>query len=226
MSVLIVAAHPDDEVLGCGGTIARLCREDEKVTLLILGEGVTSRSGLSSAEQKNNLARLHQQSQAVSSHLGADGLYLENFPDNRFDTVPLLDIIKKIEELISHTQPHTLYTQHGGDLNIDHAITFKAVLTAARPSMDCPVQNLYSFEVPSATDWSWQKFAPRFTPSRFVDIGPFLEQKIQVMALYSDEIRPFPHPRSEEAIKATALKWGSTAGMMAAEAFEIIYEKV
>lgn len=221
-TVLVIAAHPDDEVLGCGGTIARLAREQKDVYVAILGEGITSRYNHREQADQQLLAGLHDRSQQVASWLGAKELFMYNLPDNRFDTVPLLDVVKIIEALVEKLRPDTVYTQHGGDLNVDHAVIYRATLTATRPMTGQPVKRLYAYEVASSTEWSFQKFSPVFHPNIFVDIAATLEAKIQAMELYESEARPFPHPRSPEALRAMARRWGSVVGLEAAEAFELV----
>ena len=148
MKILVIVAHPDDEVLGCGGTIARLTGEEHDVYLAILGEGITSRYDKREQANQRIIKELQDRSRQVSKLLGVKELCLYDFPDNRFDTVPLLNIIKIVEKLINRFQPQTVYTHHGGDLNIDHVITNRAVITATRPVGNCPVKEIYAFEVP------------------------------------------------------------------------------
>jgi len=222
MRVLIVAAHPDDEVLGCGGTIARLAQEGHDVYIAVLGEGITSRYEGHGQSGRKAIEKLHAQSHKVARHLLAKDVFLFELPDNSFDTVPLLDIVKMVEKLVDKLQPQVIYTHHGGDLNIDHQIAHRAVLTAARPLEDCPVKEIYTFEVPSSTDWSFQQFEPAFHPNVFVDITKTLENKVEAMQFYTSEARSFPHPRSPEALRAIAYRWGSTVGLKAAEAFQLI----
>ena len=143
-------------------------------------------------------------------------------PDNRFDTVPLLDVIKIIEKLIEQLQPRIIYTHHGSDLNIDHAIVHRAVLTATRPLAGCSVREIYAFEVASSTEWAFGQFQPAFQPNVFVDISATLETKVQALTLYESEARLFPHPRSPEALRAIARRWGSAVGVEAAEAFQLV----
>ena len=219
---LVLAAHPDDEVLGCGGTISRLTKDGHDVYVAIMGEGITSRYDKREQANLEIVGEIKELSLQVSTLLGVKELFLYDFPDNRFDTVPLLDIVKTIENLINRLQPQVVYTHHGGDLNIDHVITHRAVLTATRPVFDCPIKEIHSFEVPSATEWAFGQFRPSFQPNVFVDISTTLEMKIQAMQLYESEMQFFPYPRSPEAICAIAHRWGSVAGREAAEAFELV----
>ncbi|MCL5958545.1 MAG: PIG-L family deacetylase [Chloroflexi bacterium] len=220
-TVLVVAAHPDDEVLGCGATIARFAQEYE-VHVVILGEGISSRYGQRHVADSAELQRLKEQSRAVAAHLGARSVSFEGLPDNRFDELPLLDLTKWVERWVEETRPEIVYTHHPGDLNLDHAITFRAVLTATRPMPGSCVRDLYAFEVPSSTEWAFQRLEPAFRPSVFVDVSTTIEAKIQAMLIYSGEARNFPHPRSAEALRAIARRWGSVAGAEYAEAFELI----
>ncbi len=222
MSILIIAAHPDDETLGCGGTIAKLSADKKDIHILILGQGITSRQTKNSISDKTAIKRLQKQAKNATSILGAKSIHFQSFPDNMFDSVPLLDIIKTIEIYINKYKPHTIFTHHGGDLNIDHSITFRAVITAARPIPETPVQHIYAFETLSATDWSFGKINNNFEPNSFIDISSFIDLKIKAMTKYKDEIREFPHPRSAEAIKVLAKQRGSMAGLLSCEAFAII----
>lgn len=219
--ILVVAAHPDDEILGCGGTIARLST-DYAVYITILAEGVSSRYERRELTKPEELAKLHETTRRVAAQLGARELFLLGLPDNRFDELALLDVTKKVENLIAQLQPNVILTHHPGDLNIDHAITFRAVLTATRPLPRCPVREVYAFEVPSSTEWAFQRFEPAFRPNVFMDITSTIEVKIKSMQEYESEIRPFPHPRSAEAIRSIAQRWGSVVGLEYAEAFELI----
>ncbi len=221
-NILVVAAHPDDEALGCGGTIARLAKAGHDIYIAILGEGITSRFKNPEMADPASLKSLHADSRQVADLLGAKDLFMHNLPDNRFDTVPLLEVVKIVEDLVQQFQPEVIYTHHGGDLNIDHAITNRAVITATRPVAGHPVREVYAFEVPSSTEWAFEHFHPRFRPNTFQDISATLDMKVQAMGIYESEARPFPHPRSPEALEAIARRWGSAVGVQAAEAFELI----
>jgi len=221
MNILVVAAHPDDEVLGCGGTVARLAREGHRVSFAILGEGVTSRYADPKQADAALLKALHHKAHEAAKLLGAAELSLHNLPDNRFDTVPLLDVVKRVEGLVEQHKPELIFTHHSGDLNVDHQVTHRAVLTATRPLAGKSVREIYAFEVPSSTEWAFQQMAPIFRANVFYDISATLELKQRAMALYDSEARAFPHPRSSQALEAIALRWGSVAGLHAAEAFEV-----
>lgn len=221
MTVLVIAAHPDDEILGCGATMARFVREGHSVHVAILGEGVTARGRHREDADPTLLDALRACSREAAKILGTGEPRLYGLPDNRFDTVALLDVVKLVEEAVEEVAPSAIYTHHGGDLNIDHRMVHQAVLTATRPVAGCPVKEVYAYEIPSATEWSFGQFG-RFVPNVFVDVSETLESKVRAMEAYEGEARAFPHPRSPEALKAIALHWGSVAGLGSAEAFELI----
>lgn len=223
MTILVVVAHPDDEVLGCGGTIARYAAEQHDVHIVILGEGISSRHGRGDEASKGDLEKLGADAKAAATTLGARSVSFGRLPDNRFDELALLDVIKPVEAWIGQFRPAAVYTHHPGDLNVDHSITFRAVLTATRPGASkVVVPDVYAFEVPSSTEWAFQRIEPVFRPDVFVDITAGLERKIAAMQCYESERRDAPHPRSPEVLRAAAVRWGSVAGMPAAEAFELI----
>lgn len=221
MIVLVVAAHPDDEVLGCGGTIAGLAAQGHEVHVHILAEGATSRWAEREAADPSAVEALGGEAVRAGEILGAADVVLHGMPDNRLDTVPLLDVVKVIEAAVQLAKPEVVYTHHGGDLNIDHAIVHRAVLTATRPLGATPVRDVLAFEAPSSTEWSFQRFGA-FNPNVFVDICDTLDLKLRAMACYESEGRAFPHPRSAEALVAIANRWGSVAGCRSAEAFELV----
>jgi LmbE family N-acetylglucosaminyl deacetylase len=219
MRILVVAAHPDDEVLGCGATIARLAREGHEAHIAILGEGGTSRAG----ESDPSLVReLRAQAAEAARVLGAREPLFYDLPDNRFDTRPLLEVSKIVEEVIGRVRPEVIYTHHGGDLNVDHGVAHRAVLTAARPLPGACVREIYAFEVASSTEWAFGQASSAFRPRVFTDVGATLSLKIEALKRYRREVREFPHPRSEEGIAALARWRGSSVGCPAAEAFELV----
>lgn len=221
MKYLVVAAHPDDEILGCGATMARLASEGHEVHIRILGEGATSRKE-TRHELGAELTKLHSDSKRAASEVRATSIEVGSLPDNQFDSVPLLSVVKKVENMIESIQPDTIFTHFGGDLNIDHTITSRAVLTATRPVASTCVKELYFFEVPSATEWSFQRYQGGFVANMFYNVSGFVESKVRAMACYESESRAFPHPRSEEALRAIAARWGSVVGCAAAEAFSAV----
>ena len=219
---LVIAAHPDDEILGCGATAARLVQEGREVHFAILGEGITSRHAQRDAADADQLAQLHRQAHAAAAKVGVKQVHLHQLPDNRLDTVPLLEVVKLVEDLIDRIQPEVIYTHHAGDLNVDHGVIHRAVLTATRPMAGQPVREMYAFEVPSSTEWAFQRIEPVFRANVFVDVTSTLEAKIAAMECYESEARKFPHPRSPEALRAIAARWGSVVGCAAVEAFELV----
>jgi len=221
VTALVVAAHPDDEVLGCGGTIARLAAAGEDVVVAILGEGMTSRRG-ADAPVGDDVDRLHAVSTAVGELLGAREVITHRLPDNRFDSVALLDIVHVVEDVVERVQPTVVYCQHGGDLNVDHQLVYRAVLAATRPQPGHPTREVLSFEVASSTEWAFGRLAPVFEPNVFVDVSAHLDRKLEAMAMYETELRRYPHPRSLEALRHAARRWGAVVGVEAAEAFQLV----
>ncbi len=224
MNILVVAAHPDDEVLGAGGTIAWHAGKGDRVTVAILGEGISSRFSSRGKVNRSFITDLKADARRASRVMGCTGVKLFDFPDNRFDSMDLLKIVKRIEALTEEIQPEIVYTHHHGDLNIDHEITARAVMTAFRPMPGFPVRRILAFEVPSATHWSFPEHA--FVPTVFVDISKTLAMKLEALKCYRSEVRPYPHPRASESLEARAKVWGSTMGVGAAEAFVLLRELV
>jgi LmbE family N-acetylglucosaminyl deacetylase len=221
MRILVIAAHPDDEVLGCGGTMARLSEAND-VRVVILGEGATSRCVRKEETPTRELERLRDNARAASQVLGVRSVDFQGLPDNRFDELPLLEIIKGVERWVAASRPDVIYTHHPGDLNRDHGLTYRAVLTATRPGTEHSVRDLFSFEIPSSTEWAYQTLGAVFRPTVFVDIGQTLDRKLAAMACYESEVRDAPHPRSLKMLEVAAARWGSVAGIQLAEPFELI----
>lgn len=220
-TILVVAAHPDDEVLGVGGTVARRTDEGDMVYALILGEGQTSRFEKRHQAQPDVIESLRADSVAASKILGYRDIYFGEFPDNRFDSVDLLDIVKFVEKYIEKLKPEIIYTHFGGDLNIDHQVANKAVMTAARPQGNYTVKQIFAFETVSSTEWNFGN-RPVFCPNVFVDIEGYFEKKCDAIQKYRSELRMFPHPRSLEMLKLTARRWGGIIGKEYVEAFELL----
>lgn len=215
--ILVVAAHPDDEVLGAGGTILKHAKKGDAVYLLILGDGVTSR-GSSKAEIKKRQG----QAERAAKILGIKKVFLETLPDNKFDSVPLLEIVKKVEKTVQAIKPNIVYTHFSDDLNIDHRLTCRAVLTACRPQPNFFVKKIMAFEVLSSTEWQEKKKKSLFCPTHYNDISEVIDEKIKALEVYQDELRAYPHPRSKQGVKILARYRGLEVGYKYAEAFEII----
>ena len=217
-NILVIVAHADDEVLGCGGTIAKMIQKGSVVHVAFLADGVSSRDQNHEISLANLSAR-QECARKASNILGVNSYHFGNFPDNQMDTVPLLEIVNNIENLICKYRPDTIITHHSGDLNIDHQLTHKAVYTACRPQKGHFVKTILHIEVASSTEWQAANITPHFCPNLFVDISRTLEQKLTALEMYKDELRAWPHTRSIQAIQHLA-KWrGATIGVDAAEAF-------
>jgi LmbE family N-acetylglucosaminyl deacetylase len=216
-TVLVVAAHSDDEALGCGGTIAKHVAQGDSVYAVFLADGVTSRVAASEKEQAERDFAAKQ----AHKVLGIKQSFMLGFPDNRMDTVPLLDIVQKLEQVVTDVKPQIVYTHHNGDLNIDHRVTHQAVLTACRPVPGSSVKEIYTFEVLSATEWNNPLVRP-FMPCVFIDITEYLQTKMNALAEYNLEMRESPHSRSLENAKRLAELRGSSVGVNAAEAMMAI----
>ena len=215
-SILIVASHPDDEVLGCGGTIAKHILSGDNVAIVFMTNGESSRDDcpLDSASTR----RINCES--ALNILGVTNVMHFDFPDNMMDQVPLLDVTKSVEIAIGKFSPSIVYTHFSEDLNIDHRITHQAVMTACRPQSWSPVKSIYCFEVLSATEWnSYSK--SKFNPNKFVDVSDVWPIKTSALEEYSAELRSFPHSRSIETIEALSIYRGATVGLKKAEAFQI-----
>lgn len=217
--ILIVAAHPDDEILGAGGTLLKHSMDGDKLYCLILGKGLGARGKASPAALKKQ----QRDASDAGKIIGFEKIFFSNMPDNSFDTVSLLSITKIVENHLSKIRPDIVYTHHGGDLNIDHRLAFQAVITASRPcNGDCP-KAIYAFETLSSTEWQADS-DQRFVPDVFVDIGKTIDKKIKAMEKYVSEIRKYPHPRSAEGIRTLARYRGMESGLEAAEAFCLVRE--
>lgn len=216
--ILVVAAHPDDEVLGCGGTIVRHVDEGDDVHVVFMADGVSSRE----KHYNEDLRARNRAAYDSCKLLGAQEPLFLGFPDNRMDTIALLDVVQKLEKVIMEIRPSIIYTHHDEDLNVDHRITSQAVLTACRPQPGCCVNEIYSFEILSSTNWTSCSIRSTFFPNRFVDISLAIELKIKALNIYDQEMRDYPHSRSIEAVKSLAKYRGSTVGMTAAESFHVV----
>lgn len=223
MKILVIAAHPDDEVLGCGGTIAKHADNGDEVSVLIIAEGATSRQPTRDRSvSSSTLNELAKAAQKAAEILGVHSLELLQYPDNRLDSMDRLDLIKIVEDKVDTVAPDIVYVHYGGDLNIDHRRIHEAVLTACRPTPSNSVRTLLSFEVASSTEWSPTNMFPGFTPNWFVDISEQIERKRAALEAYAVEMRCWPHARSHEAVYYLNKLRGSQVGCSAAEAFVLV----
>jgi len=222
---MVVVAHPDDELLGLGATMNKLINEYQVASqVVILGEGITSRAKTRNSQAWEKELEVHNKNIAqAQKEIGYHQVKTYNFPDNRFDSVALLDIIKVIEEVKEEFKPDIIFTHHGGDVNIDHQRTFEAVITACRPMDYETVKHIITFETPSGTEWRASSDPKHFIPNLFFSFTEKnLEAKIMGMESYEYEKREYPHPRSPEALKIQAQRWGVAIGKSYAEAFQVI----
>jgi LmbE family N-acetylglucosaminyl deacetylase len=215
-TVLVCAAHPDDEMLGCGATMARHVSRGDAVHVLLFGRGISSRGSDPAAR-----ARLESAAREANAIVGSASLTLLDFPDNRMDDVARLELAQAAEAAIARVAPSIVYTHHAGDMNVDHARVHDATCIATRPIPGQCVRSLLFFEVPSSTEWRPASAATAFAPTWFVDVSDTLAVKLRALAAYEMEMRAFPHPRSLEAVEHLARWRGATGGMAAAEAFMV-----
>jgi len=218
--ILVVAAHPDDEVFGCGGTIAAHVSKGDSVNVLIMAEGITSRDNTRKIELRDNeLENLAGSAKKANDILGVQSLTLLSYPDNRMDSINRLDVIKSIEQYIDKFEPSVVYTHSRTDLNVDHRVINDAVMAACRPLPNSRVNQILFFEVASSTGWNGMEGNSTFSPNWYVDISGTLGKKTEALGAYSSEMRDWPHARSLDALKNLA-KWrGASVGIDAAEAF-------
>jgi LmbE family N-acetylglucosaminyl deacetylase len=218
MSVVVVASHPDDELLGAGGTLARHVQDGEEVHAVLVTEGATSRYSPVMADV------LRRSAMEAADRIGFASVTFQSLPDQRLDTLPLIEVTQGIEEILERLDPTVVYTHFDGDANADHGIVSRAVQTACRPYRFPRLRLLAAFETPSSTEWGETITGEPFRPRRFVDIGKTLETKLAAMACYGSELREEPHPRSLRALECRAATWGSVIGVAAAEPFVVIRE--
>jgi LmbE family N-acetylglucosaminyl deacetylase len=216
MRVLVVSAHPDDELLGPGGTVCKHVDAGDEVVAVIASEGATSRY------EAGAESMLLQSAREASKVLGLKDMRWLGFPDQRMDAKPLIEITQAIEKVMGEVRPQVVYTHFWGDMNRDHRIVSEAVQVACRPvGNDYPTRVL-CFETPSSTEWSTPEPSSAFLPNHFVDISGTLERKLKAMACYKSEVRLAPHPRSLEALRARAEHWGHIIGRKYAEPFMLL----
>ena len=211
--ILVVVAHSDDEVLGCGGAIAKHAANGDEVFVLVLTEGDSSR-------ENSNIQKRAEASKKAAQILGVTHLHSANFKDQKLDALPLVEIVNEIENSCQNFQPHIVYTHSEADLNIDHVITHRAVMTDFRPVPHSTVSQILTFEIPSSTEWGSYQNRAKFIPNYFIELtDEVFKIKMAALNCYTDEIRKFPHPRSEEYLTALAKVRGGSIGVNLAEAF-------
>ncbi len=216
-SVLVIAAHADDEVLGCGGTIALHAHQGDDVRVLLFTDGIGARGIISPNDVEDRKVAARE----AACLLGVRDVFFKSYADNRMDDAGLLDIVRDIEAVTSVYAPDVIYTHHGGDVNIDHSRVHEAVLAACRPQPGGALKLLLFFETPSSTEWRPAASSPAFSPNWYNDISQTLQLKMSALACYHQELREFPHPRSLVAVGHLAAWRGATVGVEAAEAFEL-----
>ena len=218
---LIIAAHPDDEVLGVGGTIAKLS-QNEEFYILIVTEGCSSQ--YKDKDYKRIISEKKESSMKAAEILGARDVLFGDLPDMRLDTVPHTEVNAVIEKALSLINPDTVFTHHYGDVNLDHRMVYNSTMVAARPTEQSSVKKLYTYETLSSTEWQNLSTDMHFSPNTYIEIENTLQKKIDALNAYSVELRKYPHPRSPEAIINLARYRGQTVGVRSAEAFSLIRE--
>lgn len=222
--ILVVAAHPDDEVLGCGGTIARFADAGAVVRIVFLAEGVTARylpDQFADSDVLKKSERRNRDAMVAAEILGVppSEVFLGTRYCCRLDQVPLIDLVRQIEGHLADFRPTRVFTHAADDPNVDHGLAHRAILAAVRPFPHPYLNAVYAFEVLSSTEWN----PPRpFFCQAFFDVTNTIDRKVQALAAYGDEMRPPPHPRSEEVVRALARFRGAACGTQYAEAFQLI----
>lgn len=219
--VLIIAAHPDDEVLGAGGTIAKYAMQGAEIKLLIVTDGSTSQYR-EDAFLAEKIAQKKRETQTAADVLGIKEVIYGGLPDMKLDVTAHIQVNQVIENVLDAFQPNVVFTHFHGDVNMDHQCVHRSTLVACRPVGGQCVKEVYSYYVPSSTDWSVQNAVDTFMPNVFVDIdGVYAEKKYAAMACYATELRTYPHPRSVEALKVLDKANGIHVGLNAAECFMV-----
>ena len=219
--ILVVASHPDDEILGCGGTIAKLSKSGNIVKTIILTKGISSRFDSNKNEIIKLQDKLNKSSKAANKVIGVKNLKFFDLPDNQFDNNSLLSLTKVIEKEIKNFKPNIIFTHFINDLNIDHQYTSRAVLTAARPQTKNSVEEILFFEINSSTDYQINSNGLQFMPNYFVDISKTVKLKKKALEIYKSEMKKYPHSRSVKAILNKNISIGNSIGLGSCEAFQI-----
>jgi len=218
MKVLVVAPHPDDEVLGCGGTMARHSVQGDRVYVLVVTRGIPE------IFPPEEIERTRQELRRAHKMLGVTDTLFLDYPAPKLDTVPEYKLAEAISEVIHVLQPDILYIPHRGDIHVDHKAVYNAAMVASRPVDDMFIQRILCYETLSETEWGALSESSAFVPNVFIDITRFLNKKLEAMASYRSQLKNEPHPRSLRSIKALAYLRGGTVGVHAAEAFVLVRE--
>ncbi len=216
MNIVIIAAHPDDEVLGCGATAARMAGEGHRVIPVIVCENASVRydSHMQSVLEENAITS--------ADILGMQPPVFLRMPDQKLDTFSALEMAQAIERAFEETKPEVVFTHHGGDINMDHRVLFEATMVATRPTPGNRVRTVFTYETISSTEWAAPGYHSVFTPNTFYDVSSTLALKIKAFSVYESEVKEYPHPRSLEGIEIRAKDWGTRVGRHAAEAFQLV----
>jgi len=215
MKNLIISAHPDDEVLGCGGLIKKFSQYEDFYVVILSGGADTRYEKSMENVLRNNAIK-------ANKSLGTKEVFFENLPNQKMDNMPILEITQTIEKYIAMLKPDRVFTHHVGDLNKDHQVIAEATFTATRPIVGQVVKEVYSYNVPSSTEWNFIEGAKVFVPNVFIDIKNELSSKLEAMECYESECRDYPHPRNPKSLKAHANYWGLISGYEFAEPFKLI----
>jgi LmbE family N-acetylglucosaminyl deacetylase len=219
MKVLVIVAHPDDEVLGCGGTIAKHSLEGDDVDLVVVCESVSARYGI------GKLKVMEKSAKKSSKILGIKNVYFLNFPNIKSNTIPIRKLTEKLDTFLKEKKPNIVYVHHGGDMNIDHRVVFNATMLALRSFRERHhIKEVLCFETPSSTEWAPSYLEYHFMPNVFIDISQTIDKKMKAMQAYKSEIRDYPHPRSLEVLRLKAKIWGIKTAVREVEAFELVRE--
>ena len=216
--VVVIAAHPDDELLGAGGTLVRHVQNGDEVHAVIVADGAGSRY------PAELVATLEKQARQAAEVIGFASIQFLSFPDQRLDTVPLIELTQRLEGVLDDIEPGTVYTHFPEDVNTDHGLVGRCTWTACRPYARPQLKKFAVFETPSSTEWAWPMTGTEFRPNLFVDVTDTIEAKIAAMECYETELRDYPHPRSSRALRERAAYWGSHIGRLAAEPLVVLRE--
>jgi LmbE family N-acetylglucosaminyl deacetylase len=222
--VLCVVTHPDDEVIGVGGALARHASAGDEVSVSVLSQAGPARHEEVTPSVEAQMAERRACTRRACRELGVESVNFHDFPDNAFDEVPLLDLVKTVERELRKFRPDIVYTHQYGDLNISHELTCRAVITAGRPLPDSGIRRILAFETLSNSEWALPNVSNEFRPTVFVDISNHLDAKLDALVEHDVELREHPHPRTVENVRRNARLWGAKAGVPAAEAFELLRE--